>query len=391
MKLRVLATLLVLFPAAAGAQKDAGFPLPAQPFDIPWPGADWQAVAPAPFVDAPRLEAVVDRLFAEPQPADTRDTHALVVVHRGEIVAERYAPGFGAETRLASWSVAKSFTNAFAGIMVRRGAVSLAQRASVFKWESEYDARHEIRVGDLLTMTDGLDYNEMVPGTVTHASMMLFGEGRRDTAAFAASFGPGAPPGERWRYSTGAVQILSYVLQRALIGKPFANLSPAQRRLLTTDFLKRELFDPIGMTSAIPEYDASGVLLGGASIYATARDFARFGLLYLRDGVWDGRRILPEGWVDFSRTPGPAPNSGAYGALFWLQRPPGSRQAAPLLGADQFSGAFAAEGFGTQVIAILPDRDLVIVRLGATPFEHRSDVGRALAEIARCFPALEPL
>ncbi len=197
--------------------------------------------------------------------------------------------------------------------------------------------------------------------TFAFISRILFGEGARSPAAYAANVPLESPVGTRWAYSTGGSILIARICGEEIGGGAVG----------TRDFLRQELFLPIGMRSAQPEFAKSGEFVGGAFFHATARDWARFGYLYLRDGVWDGRRILPEGWVDFTRTPNPAENNRVHGAHFWVNADPveGAGQWKPLSGAP--STLFLAEGAMFQVVAIVPTKDLVAVRLGldqGTPF-----------------------
>jgi CubicO group peptidase (beta-lactamase class C family) len=214
-------------------------------------------------------------------------------------------------------------------------------------------------------MRSGLDnadgFGESADPTMLFVSRLLFGEGSRGPAEYATNVALVHPIGERWAYSTGT-SIMIARLCGERVGKG---------REDTVGFLRRELFDPIGMRSAQPEFAASGEFMGGAFVHATARDWARFGYLYLRDGEWAGRRILPEGWVDFSRSPSPAENNVAYGAHFWINQVATdvAGQWTPLPGGP--GSAFMAEGASFQMVVVVPEKDLVAVRLGidqGTPF-----------------------
>ena len=304
------------------------------------------------------------------------DTRALLVVQGGRIVFERYADGFGQGDRFQSWSMAKSVTNALTGVLVRQGRLELDGPAPVPEWRGEGDPRGAITLEHLLQMRSGLDNADgfgMEEGlTFAFISRRLFGEGSRSPAAYAANVPLKSPVGTRWAYSTGGSFLIARICGEA-IGRGAVG---------TRDFLQRELFHPIGMSSAQPEFAKSGEFLGGAFFHATARDWARFGYLYLRDGIWDGRRILPEGWVDFTRTASPAENNRVHGAHFWLNADPvEGEQWKPLPGAP--STLFMAEGASFQVVAIVPTKDLVAVRLGlaeSTPFpEIKAPMGPMIA------------
>jgi CubicO group peptidase (beta-lactamase class C family) len=317
---------------------------------------------PGPDVDRMRLASALDRVFAAPALPETGETHAVVVIHRGALVAERYGPELGPESPLVSWSMAKSITHALVGILVREAALDPAAPAPVPSWQSAGDPRGRITTEHLLRMVDGLDFVEdYVDGERSHVIEMLFGSGRDDVAAYASSRPPAHPPGEVWNYSSGTTNILAGIVGRIVGGGRDGML----------DFMERELFGPLGMASAEPRFDAAGTFVGSSFVFATARDFARFGLLYLRDGVWEGRRILPPGWVDHGRRETPA-SRGEYGAHWWL--------------ALDGSGVFNASGYRGQYIAVDPRRDVVAVRLGGSTPEQRVHVLHFLADVVRSFP-----
>jgi CubicO group peptidase (beta-lactamase class C family) len=213
-------------------------------------------------------------------------------------------------------------------------------------------------------MVDGLgfveDYVES-PIDASNVIEMLFGSGKNDVAAYAEACPLLHEPGSVWSYSSGTANIVAALAGRAVPGG-------AQEMAA---FMRRELFDRIGMSSAAPRFDPAGHFIGSSFVFATARDFARFGLLYLRDGIWEGRRILPPGWVDHGRKVTPA-SKGEYGAHWWL--------------ATDGSGIWNASGYNGQYIVIDPSRDLLVVRLGASSPEEKGEVVRALARLIQTFP-----
>ena len=287
-------------------------------------------------------------------------TLAELVVHGGEVVHETYGPDTGPETTLISWSTGTSVTHALVGIAVREGLLDLDAPAPVLEWAG--DDRQAITLRQLLHMTSGLRFVEdYVDDSISHCIDMLFGAGQADVAAYAAALPLDHPPDAVFNYSSGTTNIVSRVVGDAVGG------GEAGMRA----FMEAELFGPLGMTSADPRFDAAGTFVGSSFLYCTARDFARFGQLYLGDGVWEGRRILPEAWVDFARTPVPAPvdEEFGYGAHWWLWDRHG------------FPGTFAAHGYEGQYIIVRPDRDLVVVRLGKTPIEVRPPVIEHLQEL----------
>jgi CubicO group peptidase (beta-lactamase class C family) len=268
-----------------------------------------------------------------------------------------------AETRLLSWSMAKSMLHAVVGLLVAEGRLDLNAPADVPEWADPADPRHAITLRQLLAMRDGLDFVEdYVDERASDVIRMLFGEGKDDMAHFAADRPLAAAPGERFNYSSGTSNIISGAVAR-VVGAGAAYV----------DFLQQRLFGPIGMTSALPELDTAGTWVASSYLRATARDFARFGLLYLRDGTWDGRRILPEGWVDYARTMvSDDPEDGPYGAHWWGV-------------AGDTLGTFRCSGYDGQSITVCPALDLVVVRLGKTPAERRPHLVSWRADVVRLF------
>ncbi len=326
-------------------------PLPAQPEAVRWPMPDWPTGQPE--VD---IDALLDEVM-EPAGALAR-TRAVVVVHHGRLVAERYGDrtdAWGevtgepvtADTPLISWSMAKSMLHAVVGMLVAEGRLDLDAPAEVPEWGPD-DPRSSITLEHLLTMRDGLDFTEdYVDGDVSHVIDMLFGSGIADTAAFAASRPLAHTPGSTFNYSSGTSNVISGIVRRALGGEgPYR------------DFLDRRLFGPLGMRSADPRFDDAGTWIASSYVWATARDMARFGELYLRDGMWGDERILPDGWVDHARRARSVdPVDGRlYGAQWWV------------VGDDV--GTFWANGYEGQSILVCPGLDLVVVRLGKSTAEQ---------------------
>jgi CubicO group peptidase (beta-lactamase class C family) len=295
------------------------------------------------------LEAALDRAFAEPAKPPFRRVKAVVILHDGKIVAERYAAGYGVETPILGYSLAKSVTNALIGILVRQGKLSVEQRAPVPAWSDSADPRHNITIAQLLQMTSGLALEESDSG-FDPVSRMLFVE--PDMAGFAEHAGLKATPGRTWEYTSGNTLILSRILRDAVGGH-------AQD---VVDFAQRELFGPLGITTATIEFDSTGTPVGSIYVFASARDWARFGALYLNDGVVDGRRILPEGWVNYSAAP---TLDTDYGAGFWMNRGRHG-DAEDRVNGGMPADAFYASGNLGQRIVVVPSAGFVIVRLGLT-------------------------
>jgi CubicO group peptidase (beta-lactamase class C family) len=313
--------------------------------DRPWPEGD----ADPPPSSGPALAGVLDEAFAERPDAPPRRTRAVVVVHDGTLVAERYAPGFGRTTRLPGWSMTKSVSAALAGVLVAQGRLAIDAPSGLAAWQAPGDVRAAITPAQLLQMSSGLAFDESYGNPLSDVVVMLFGTG--DAAAFAAARPLAHPPGTHWAYASGTTNVLMRLL-RERIGDEGGYLG----------FPRRALFEQIGMASAVMETDAAGTFVGSSLMYATARDWARFGLLALNDGRWNGRRVLPEGWIGYMRTPAPAAPEGEYGAHWWLklQANRGPQARPRQLPAD----AFHASGHGGQFVTVVPSRRAVIVRLG---------------------------
>ncbi len=337
-------------------------PLPPQPVSVPWPTREWPTAEFDARVDAVSVRAAAEAAFA---PGSRHgETLALVVVHGGRLVFERYADGKGAGDTFPSWSMAKSMLHAVVGMLVGAGRLDLQAPAAVAAWRGFGDARAAITLEHLLRMVDGLDFVELYePTTRSDVVDMIFGAGKADVAGYATARPLLHPPGTYWSYSSGTSNVVARIA-----GDVVGGGADAMRA-----FLHERLFDPIGMRSATPRFDAAGTFIGSSYVFATAQDFARFGLLYLRDGIWDGARLLPRGWVDHARRETPA-SIGRYGAHWWL--------------ALDGSGIFTANGFQGQHIVVDPARDLVVVRLGVSTPAQRVDVVQGLHAIVTAFPLL---
>ena len=282
---------------------------------------------------------------------------AFVVLHNGAVVAERYRQGITPGTQLLSWSMAKSFTNAIAGIMAGDSLVSVCTPLDIPEWQG--DGRRDITLKDLMQMQSGLEWNEDY-GNRSDVNLMLHRE--TDMGLFALSKPLEYEPGTHWYYSSGSTNIV----MRYLRGK-FAS----DGEFLS--YLRDRLFTPLGIANPTFEPDMSGTPVGSSYLYVTARDFARFGQLFLDDGCVGGRRILPEGWVEWTTTPA-SDSKGGYGAFFWLNR----NKKCPDAPEDMFS----CQGHDGQEIYIIPSKDLVVVVLGYSPKPDRVvDFNRLLKDV----------
>ncbi len=314
------------------------------------PSADGTADStPWPEGTAVTTNPALDQILARDQLAGP-GIRALIVVDHGRIVAERYLPGFSAGTPLLGWSMTKSVTAGLIGMAVKDGRLSLEQ--SAFWPAAANDGRDHIRLADLLAMSSGLRFNEQY-GAVSDVTRMLYLE--PDMAGFARSQPLDRPPGTYWSYSSGTAVILARILQDAVAAD-------------AESFAERRLFQPLGMASAVIEPDEHGTLVGSSYMYATARDWARYAQFLLQGGVWQGQALLPAGYVKMMAAP-VAASGGQYGrGQVWLW---GSDADTPGTNPDAAFGipadTFWLEGHDGQFIAIMPSRQLVVVRMGLTP------------------------
>jgi CubicO group peptidase (beta-lactamase class C family) len=361
----------MVFPGATAAP--AATPAPAAPAASPSTPGPADPEAPPAEPESAALRAALERAFTEPPEGPPRGTKAVVVLHQGRIVAERYAPGYGPDTPMLSWSMAKSVVNALVGILVRRGRLSIAGPAPVPEWRDPSDPRHAITIEHLMRMNSGLALDETNSGCDPASRMLIT---QADMAGFAAAAALRTPPGTRYHYSSPSTLLLSRIVRDAVGGGP--------RELIA--FAERELFRPVGMRRVTLEFDGAGTPVGSTYVYATARDWARFGQLYADDGVAGGRRILPEGWVDYSATPTPGSRDG-YGAGFFTERGDseyGRRRVQGGMPPD----SFFASGTQGQRIVISPARRLVVVRLGRSQDWETFDIRGLIRLVADADRAL---
>ena len=311
----------------------------------------------------PALKAALDHAFEEPAEPPFRRTKAVVVVHDGKVIAERYASGIGVDTPLLGFSMTKSVVNALIGILTQQGLVTPSMPAPVPEWRG--DLRREIEVEHLLRMTTGLALDEANSG-FDPASQMVYLQD--DMAGAVVNAAVVAPPGTRWAYSSPTTQLLARIVRDAVGG-------PEQ----TLTFAWRELFNPLGMRNVTLEFDGSGTLQGSTYMLASARDWARFGVLFVNDGVVGGKRLLHEDWVDFSAA---ATLDSDYGAGFWTNRSEHEHARGRVrLGIPR--DAFFASGDLGQRVVIMPSQHLVIVRLGDSvdPTGDIRGLGRLVKEV----------
>jgi CubicO group peptidase (beta-lactamase class C family) len=341
-------------------------PFPEQSSHVPWPTVEWPTAGLDADVDADAVQRALTDL--RETPPELGVTLATLVVHRGRIVAEQYGPDTDRDTTLISWSMAKSMTQAVIGMLVGDGALDVDAPTGALVPEFAGTEKAAVTLRDLLAMKSGLEFVEdYVDDSISHCLEMLFGAGAGDHAHYAAGQQLLHPPGTVWNYASGTTNIVSRIA-----GGQVGGTEDAMRA-----FLQQRLFGPLGMTSAAPKFDPAGTFVGSSYVYATARDFARFGLLYLRDGVWESERLLPAGWADYARTEvavDPDPPHFGYGAHWWVWR-------------DQ-PGSLAAHGYEGQYVIVLPARDLVVVHLGKIPADVRPPLFPKLRTLINAFPEL---
>jgi CubicO group peptidase (beta-lactamase class C family) len=313
---------------------------------VPWPVGDRSEDSIPAQVNRVALQQAIDHAMMATLNGKNAHTRAVVVVYDGQLVGEQYAPGFDRHTVMLGWSISKSLTSALIGILVKEGKLQLDAPAPVPEWKGTDKAN--ITLKHLLQQTSGLDFEEDYanPSEVTN---MLFKEG--DMAAYTAKLPLKHAPGTTFYYSSGNTNILSRIIRHTVGETAYPS------------FPYKALFHKIGMYSALLEPDASGTFIGSSYSYATARDFARFGLLYLNKGVWNGTPLLPAYWVEQSITPASADTLQQYGYQFWLNGIDAAHPSQRLY-PDVPADMFYASGYGGQHIYIIPSRKLVVVRMG---------------------------
>ena len=329
---------------------------------------------------APRraLARALDDLFTAQGVGETR---AVVLMHEGAVVAERYADGYDADTRFVSWSMAKTVTAMLIGLLVSDGLLSLDQPAPVARWQRPGDPRSAITLRHLLQMRSGLEHTEAGPVPAESSEVqMLFLAGRDDMARWAEEQPLEAEPGERFEYSSNTTVILADIAARALTDSS----DPDTRRKAVLAYLQTRLLEPLDVTSLVPEFDARGTMIGGSLMHATARDWARIGDLLRTRGSYRGAQILPRRWV--ARMVEPSPASPHYGFQTWLNRPTGSDEH-PLFPTRAPESLFAMIGHMGQYALMSPEQRVTLVRLGHSDAPEREAMLRAAADLLDLYPA----
>ena len=311
------------------------------------------------------FKKIIDYTFSIESSETLGRTNALLIIQNGSIVYEKYNSPINRNTKLVSYSMAKSYIGLLTGIMIDKGFIESKNEKNLLKeWQ---DNRKNISISHLLNMQSGLDFIEEYDTNGRSDTLeMLFGDGRFDQASFASSFGLKTIfPGMKYNYSTGETNILSKIIKIKL----------KEQNLDYHNFISDNLSSKIGLKNTVFEFDDSGTFIGGSSVFANARDFARFGYLYLRDGQWDGETIVSKSWIDDTRKP--AKNThGLYSNKFWMPHPAFTRGLP--------NDTYYCAGFGGQYILIIPSKDMVVVRLGETYMED-DKVLENLSEIISFF------
>ncbi len=326
--------------------------LPENPDTVFWPFGNKFLKNLPPEVDTAKLKSAIEKAF------EKGNTRAVVVCYDTVFLMEKYAKGFDKDMRFLGWSMSKSVTSALVGILVKKGMLDIYKPAPVNEWKN--DERNKITLNHLLHMTSGLEWEENY-GNISDATVMLYEKG--DMGNFALNKPLQHEPGSFWYYSSGTTNIISLVI----------------RRMFATDqdywkFPRKELFNKTGMRSMVFETDASGTFVGSSYIFGTARDWARFGLLYLKNGKFNGEQILPEGWTEYTSEPALA-SGGKYGAQFWLQ---------PKELPDAPEDTYFCDGYHGQRVYIIPSKNIVIVRFGLNKkgeFDYNNFVKNILESI----------
>ena len=330
---------------------------------------------------APRdqLARQIDDLFTLPGLGETR---AVVVMANGKLAAERYGEGYDKDTRFVSWSMAKTVTAVLIGLLVADGKLALDAPAPVPLWQRPGDPRAEITLRHLLQMRSGLRHTEAGDPPYESAEVrMLFLDGRDDMAKWAEEQPLEAEPGKQFEYSSNTTVILADIAARALTTSD----RPEARRKAVADYLQVRLFGPLGMTSMVPEFDASGTLIGGSLMHATARDWAKFGeFLRLKGRAPAGEQLVPSRWIEAMVMPSPA--RANYGFQTWLNRPLAQGEDQPLFPDRAPESVFSLIGHMGQYVLVSPEQRVTLVRLGHSDSAERPPMLQQAADVLELYP-----
>lgn len=333
--------------------------IPVYPYDndtIIWPTGNILPHIDSSTINFALMDSLVEEVFDHPDSIPTKKTTALIIVHKGNIILERYAEDFNSKTPGIGWSMTKSMIGSFVGLLNRDSLINIYKPVEISAWNT--DIRNQITLDNLLHMNSGLNWTENY-FNISDVTKMLYREG--DTYAYAIKSKYQYTPGEKWMYSSGTPNIISGYIRQILHNDSIYHT-----------YLYHELFHPLGMSSITLETDVTGNFVGSSYSYATARDWARYGLLYLNKGNWQGEQIIPANWVTYS-TQAIDSCTTTYGALFWLY----DEHKIP----DAPKDTYYCDGFLGQRIYIIPSQSLVIVRLGYS--SQHIDFNRMIVAVAK--------
>ena len=333
-----------------------------------WPIGEGDINTKLSNIDYLALTQALNKSFEEPLATTSRRTKAVVVIYKGQLIAEQYASGVNKNTPLLSWSMAKSVTNLQVGLLVNDGLVDIYQSANVPSWTNKPDYQ-QITLDQLLRMSSGLSFAETYGGASDAPYMLSIAP---NASEYAENKEITHKPDTFWSYSSGTSNILSGIIKRT-IGGDFQQYY---------QYTQEKLFKPLNIKSAQLEADSSGIFVGSSYVYATARDWAKLGQLMLQDGLWEDQRILPEGWVEYSSSPTKTDPLNNYGAQFWLNGDPKDltkQRKWPTVPND----AYSMNGYQGQYVVMIPSKDLVIARFGFTTPGADKGIEALLAEVIK--------
>ena len=306
-------------------------------------------------VDYSKLKKAVDDSF-DKNGGKAKRTRAVVVLYKDKLIAEKYDTGFNKDSKILGWSMTKSITSSAFGVLAKQGKIDIYKPAPIAEWQN--DDRKIITINDLLHMNSGLEWEENY-SKICDATKMLFQS--EDMAKVQREKPAQFKPNTHWNYSSGTTNLLSGILKSQF---------KTQQEYL--DFWYSAVIDKIGMNSMIVEQDMAGTFVGSSYAWATARDWSKFGLLYLHKGNWNGEQILDESWVKYTATPTNT-SEGKYGAQFWLNA--GGKFP------DVPRDMFYCSGYQGQMVAIIPSLDMVIVRMGLKEDDQGFDFNGFLKDV----------
>lgn len=344
------------------SQKISISPITASPDSLVWPYGQIESDTIFSNIDYDVLNKAIEDAFVEDKPDVKINTRGVVVLYKGHLIGEKYAEGFDKNTAQIGWSMTKSITATMIGLMVKDGVIKISDDNLIDAWKD--DDRSRITLDQLLRMSSGLEWEEVYSGP-SSATNMLFKSA--DMGAFAAHQPLEHQPDDYWYYSSGTTNIISRIARERLEEKYH-------------NYLRDRLFSPLGMTTTVLEPDASGTYVGSSYMYASPRDWAKFGQFYLNGGSWNGEQLLPENWASYVSTPTDKAPIGEYGAQFWLnagQKDNPENRLYP----DAPVDLYGANGFEGQRVFIIPSKDMVIVRMGQTKVRGSFDFNEFLKSV----------